>query len=383
MKLNYLNISLYSFSLNVLSLSSEVYNQRNHYITLHTPNTKAPKQHRLLCECELYQPSNYDNDPEMKAVMKDFDRQISQRFKEYDERMKTIRQKCREQCDKEIQKIILKDKLEKQMEQQLITLEAKIDTDDIPTCICEKSLADKVEKGCLRCGSVLGGGVMPGFGAIGGTALYALNTWKPAAIIAAKEAAEKLGIAAGKVAGDIKGMEIVLWGLKQFGVDKLFPEIFNPFVAKNIYTEVTNLSSSILGKYNAICTGLNNSTPHAACTKFQLGLGIHKKIGTIISPYGTPASTAIPNGLKGILGKATKTAEAEAANVRTTISSKILTKQTDAINTIFMSNQTAIIASIVAIVVIVLIMVTIYLILRYRRKKKMKKKLQYIKLLEE
>ncbi|KOB87712.1 hypothetical protein PFDG_03057, partial [Plasmodium falciparum Dd2] len=160
-----------------------IYNQRNHYMKPHTYTNRS------LCECELYAPSNYDNDPEMKAVMQGFDRQTSQRFEEYNERLLENKQKCKEQCEKDIQKIILKDKLEKQMEQQLTTLETKITTDDIPTCVCEKSLADKVEKGCLRCGGVLGGGVMPGFGAIGGTALYALNQLKPKALEVAIKAA--------------------------------------------------------------------------------------------------------------------------------------------------------------------------------------------------
>ncbi|ETW38862.1 hypothetical protein PFTANZ_00440, partial [Plasmodium falciparum Tanzania (2000708)] len=204
--------------------------------------------------------------------------------------------------------------------------------------------------------------------------------WKPAALLAATKYAMTQGAAAGKIAGEAKGMEIVIHGLKYFGVNKLFPDIFKNFVNTKPYTEVTNLSSSILGRYNATCMGVENIKAPTACTKFQLNLGIHLSETNI---YGTPAYNAIPNKLDLLLEKATQTAEAKAANVRTTISSKIITEETDVINTIYMSNQTAIIASIVAIVIIVLIMVIIYLILRYRRKKKMKKKLQYIKLLEE
>ncbi|ETW38786.1 hypothetical protein PFTANZ_00442 [Plasmodium falciparum Tanzania (2000708)] len=375
MKIHYINILLFALPLNILE---NIHKKPS--ITHHTP--KIPNT-RLLCECELYGPLNYDNDPQMKKVMEIFNKQTQQRFHEYDEHMKKKRQECKDRCDKEIQKIILKDKIEKDLNEKFSSLHTDIKSDAIPTCVCEKSLADKVEKGCLRCGSVLGGGVMPGFGAIGGTALYALNAWKPTAIIAAKEAAEKLGIAAGKIAGEAKGMEIVIFGLETFGVDKLFPEIFKNFVNTKPYTEVTNLSSSILENYRAICTGLNNSNPHAACSQFQIKLGIHKQIRNIISPYGTPDTIAIPNKLDLLLEKATKTAEAKAAQVSSETSSKILTEETDVINTIYMSNQTAIIASIIAILIIVLIMVIIYLILRYRRKKKMKKKLQYIKLLEE
>ncbi|SOV84075.1 rifin PIR protein, putative [Plasmodium reichenowi] len=145
MKVHYINILLFALSLNILLLSSQVYNQRNHKSSTprHTP--KIPTT-RLLCECELYAPANYDSDPQMKEVIENFNKQTQQRFEEYDERMKTTRQKCKEQCDKEIQKIILKDKLEKQMEEQLSTLETKIHTDDIPTCVCKKSVAEKTEK---------------------------------------------------------------------------------------------------------------------------------------------------------------------------------------------------------------------------------------------
>ncbi|ETW48419.1 hypothetical protein PFMALIP_03534 [Plasmodium falciparum MaliPS096_E11] len=81
------------------AMQSGVYNQRNHYIT-RTPKATT----RTLCECELYAPSNYDNDPEMKAVMQGFDRQTSQRFEEYNERLLENKQKCKDKCDKEIKK---------------------------------------------------------------------------------------------------------------------------------------------------------------------------------------------------------------------------------------------------------------------------------------
>ncbi|SOS81880.1 PIR protein, putative [Plasmodium sp.] len=80
------------------------------FITLHTPTTTS----RVLSECDLYMP-NYDKDPDMKSVRENFDRQTSERFEEYDERMITNRQKYKEQCDKDIQKIILKDKIDKSL----------------------------------------------------------------------------------------------------------------------------------------------------------------------------------------------------------------------------------------------------------------------------
>ncbi|ETW30217.1 hypothetical protein PFFCH_02333 [Plasmodium falciparum FCH/4] len=70
-----------------------VYNKRNHILTFHNQTTIS----RLLCECELYARTNYDSDPQMKEVMQQFEDRTSQRFHEYDERMKTTRQKYRYQ----------------------------------------------------------------------------------------------------------------------------------------------------------------------------------------------------------------------------------------------------------------------------------------------
>ncbi|ETW36559.1 hypothetical protein PFTANZ_02724 [Plasmodium falciparum Tanzania (2000708)] len=116
----------------------------------------------------------------MKEVMQDFDRQTSERFKQYDERMIKNRQKCKEQCDREMQKIILKDKIEKELTEKLSTLQTDISTDDIPTCVCEQSLADKTEKLCLKCGYGLGSniplvGLISGIGFYSGVLEYAVD----------------------------------------------------------------------------------------------------------------------------------------------------------------------------------------------------------------
>ncbi|KOB62792.1 hypothetical protein PFHG_04532 [Plasmodium falciparum HB3] len=338
MKVHYINILLFALPLNILVSSPH----KNPSITPHhSPNT------RLLCECDLYIP-NYDNDAQMKEVMENFNKQTQQRFHEYDERMKTTRQKCKDQFDKEIQKIILKDKLEKQMEQQLTTLETKIDTDDIPTCICEKSIADKVEKGCLKCAQNLGGIVVPSSGVLGGIGEFGLSVWKPAALAAVKEFAEKAGAAAGKAAGESKGVETIIGILEQYySIYELKGTPLKSFFATTHYTDISNIAT-------VIDTELNN--------------------------YCSLSSTG---AITKVVNKAKLTADTEAANVIKATSSKIIAKQTTAINTTYASYEITIIASIIAIVIIVLIMVIIYLILRYRRKKKMKKKLQYIKLLEE
>ncbi|SOV84087.1 rifin PIR protein, putative [Plasmodium reichenowi] len=335
MKVHYINILLFVFPLNILA-----YNNKNKQtITLQTP--KIPIA-RLLCECELYVPANYDNDPQMKEVMENFNKQTQQRFHEYDERMKTTRQKCKEKCDKEIQKIILKDKLEKQMEQQLTTLETKISTDDIPTCVCEKSIADKVEKGCLMCGTTMGG-VTPGYCLVSGLWYAAWTNYVPIAV-------EKAAIDA--------GMEVVIRSLKTLGVKKIPDVIFEGISSIDDFSKVTNFAGIIRTELEASCGAPSSSTPICSIVK-------NGRTG------GPTVQNAVSTALNQIAGKAdqaAKTAEGiEAANYASTTSSL----------------TTGISASIFAIEVIVLIMVIIYLILRYRRKKKMKKKLQYIKLLEE
>ncbi|CDO61553.1 rifin [Plasmodium reichenowi] len=367
MKVHFINILLFALPLNIL-----LYNQRNHKSTTprHTPIT------RLLCECELYAPANYDNDLEMKSVMQQFEDRTSQRFHEYDNRIKTTRQKCKERCDKEIQKIILKDKLEKELMDKFATLDTDIQSDAIPTCVCEKSVADKVEKGCLRCTQNLGGIVAPSSGVLAGIAEAALSVWKPAALKAAARYAMKEGAAQGLASGIQAGKEAVIGAFKLLDIEKLSIGPLDSFFTEGYYINITKLTDVIFKQRSAMC-GVGESTlGEAMCTKINTNLGT-------IGPYALPDQYAIPKVLKGIVGGAQKTADYVTETTTESVTAELTTKNTNLINTICGTWDTAITASIIAIVVIVLIMVIIYLILRYRRKKKMKKKLQYIKLLEE
>ncbi|SOV21821.1 rifin PIR protein, putative [Plasmodium sp. DRC-Itaito] len=141
MKVHYINILLLKFLLNIL----------NHKI----PIPHKPKTHKILCEYDIYT-SIYDNEPEMKSLMENFDRQTSKHFKEYDKRMQQNRMKCTEQCDKDIQNLILKDKIEKELTEKFSMLNTYVDSDAISTCMCEKSVADKTDKICLNCGKNMG-----------------------------------------------------------------------------------------------------------------------------------------------------------------------------------------------------------------------------------
>ncbi|SPJ11210.1 rifin PIR protein,putative [Plasmodium sp. DRC-Itaito] len=374
MKAHYINILLFALPLNIL-----VYNQMNRKSTTHhTP--KIPST-RSLCECELYAPASYDNDPQMKEVMENFDRQTSQRFKEYDDRMKEKRQKHKDKCDKEIQKIILKDKLEKQMAEKFATLDTDIQNDAIPTCICEKSMADKVEKGCLRCAQNLGGIVVPSAGVIGEIAALAVYGWKTTAIDVATQAAIAEGLAAGKIAGEAKGMEIVTFFLEKLGVKALIPEISEKISNTGHYSNITNFAEYIFKQKSATCTVTSDSSIDSMCLNFDFNFGIRHRVTR--SFIGSPDSTPIKTVLNRLVGDAKKTADAVAESTTNEVTEAAIETSKKAIEAASTPLYSSITYSVIAIIIIVLIMVIIYLILRRRRKKKMKKKLQYIKLLEE
>ncbi|SOV80418.1 rifin PIR protein, putative [Plasmodium reichenowi] len=371
MKVHYINILLFALPLNIL-----VNTHKKPFITPH--HTQDIPTIRSLCECELYAPANYDNDPQMKKVMENFNKQTQERFHEYDERMKTTRQKCKEQCDKEIQKIILKDKLEKELTEKFTTLHTDIQSDAIPTCICEKSLADKMEKGCLRCGYGLGT-VVPTVGLIGSVAVNVLKTAKIAA--ATQEAIAK-GAAEGLAAGNAHGMNIVIKYLEQFSVKDLLPEIFKEISNIDHFAKVTNFAQSIFTQKLQVCSASASSKGNRAmCETFDFSFGLRSaKTG---DPIGAPGENPIPKVLNNLVEQAEQAA-AEVTKTATKEATKAaIDTSTKAIDAAGYNLYSSIGYSVLAILIIVLIMVIIYLILRYRRKKKMKKKLQYIKLLEE
>ncbi|CDO61532.1 rifin [Plasmodium reichenowi] len=375
MKVHYINILLFALPFNI----SE-HNQRNHKSTKSHTQTK-----RSLCECELYAPVNYDSDAEMKRVMQQFEGRTSQRFHEYDERMVEKRKRCKDKCDKEIQKIILKDKLEKQMAQQLTTLETKIDTYDIPTCVCEKSMADKVEKECLRCGYGLGT-VAPTVGLIGSVAV---NVWKTTKIAAATQEAIAKGALAGEAARIPAAIKAVIEGIKStFGVSTLGDMKLSSYITPNTYTQVTNITAAVYEQYLDKCvprllggfpsfSGVNLQSPVCKSVLYS------SLPGSGVQGQGVKATNIIGAKVEGIVSGAEQAAKAEATQVAAAEKAAVLDTSKKSIEAASTHLYTTISYSITAILIIVLIMVIIYLILRYRRKKKMKKKLQYIKLLEE
>ncbi|CDO63772.1 rifin [Plasmodium reichenowi] len=306
MKLHCSKILLFCLPLNILEHIKNI-----PYITTHhTATTKS----RVLSECDI-QSSNYNNDEEIKSVKEIFNRQTSQRFEEYEERMKDKRKKRKEERDKNIQQIIDKDKM-------------------------EKSLAEKIEKGCLRCGCALGGGVLPVWGLVSGL-WYA--TWSK---YVTKMAIHK---------GIQKGIATVVSELQE--LTKSFNSIdinIIGMINAETYHCPHALTISIYGAKQNACVGKIPETAEV-CTK--------------VGERGNPlwfTSDILEATEKGIA--AAKDAEKAAIATEHAKSTYLFS---------------AIGYSVLAILIIVLVMIIIYLVLRYRRKRKMNKKAQYTKLLNQ
>ncbi|SOS79057.1 PIR protein, putative [Plasmodium sp. gorilla clade G1] len=348
MKLHYYKILLFSLPLNILEHNNKP------YITLHTSTTTS----RVVSECDLYM-AKYDNDEDMKSVKENFDRQTSRRFEEYEEHMSEKRQKCKEQCDKDIQKIILKDKM-------------------------NKSLAEKVEKGCLKCGCGLGG-VAASIGLIGGVTV---NELKKAALLSATQAAMVDGEAVGAAAGIKEGIKVLLNGLNtDFGLQAIGDKVLGLVFDGTNYNNVSNITTAISTKYHGSCMPLAHasgsfSVPSSDGTFCSLVLQKISGEGTY-SRIAVSTNAVIKKYVDSIVSQAESTAKTFGKRAINETTTALTAQYADAVNATYASSQIAIIASVVAILVIVLVMIIIYLILRYRRKKKVNKKQQYTKLLNQ
>ncbi|SOV83710.1 PIR protein [Plasmodium reichenowi] len=343
MKLHYTKIILFSIPLNILVSSSYVHNKNKLYITPHHTPRYTP---RVLSEGDI-QSSNYDNDAEMKSVKENFHRQTSQRFEEYEERMKDKRQKRKEERDKNIQKIIEKDKM-------------------------EKSLADKVEKGCLWCGCGLGG-VAASVGIFGTVAVKELA--KTATAAAAKEAGTA-AMADATAKGVAAGKEVVIAGLEDIGVSTLNDKQLVSYFATTDYNSASLIFKAINSEYQpSQCAFTPSGTRQAFCN------WVNEKSGTVLNvKRGVVSDTElVQTHVSELVAKAT----AHAGEVTKAATEDAIKISTDAVEYTYGTCQTAIIASVVALLIIVLVMIIIYLVLRYRRKKKMNKKAEYTKLLNQ
>ncbi|SPJ08678.1 rifin PIR protein,putative [Plasmodium sp. DRC-Itaito] len=315
MKLHYFKILLLFLPLNILVTSYHEHTKNKPSIT---PHHTATTISRLLSECDI-QSSNYNNDEDIKSVKEIFERQTTQRFQEYEERMKGKRQKRKEQRDKNIQKIIEKYRM-------------------------EKSLSEKIERGCLRCGCALGGGVLPVWGLVSGL-------WYAALSQHVTKGAIQEGIK--------KGLQV--------GIDEI--------------TKIVRTTRNINNIPEITVTDMLSSE------KFSNGVDLFdmfEHISTMSKKFKEPIYDQFWIQIEGMV-------KDESIDMFYKENSTHIAAVTDAFekckaaefasHTSLLSNT--IIASVVTILLIVLVMIIIYLILRYRRKKKMKKKAQYTKLLKE
>ncbi|SPJ08445.1 rifin PIR protein, putative [Plasmodium sp. DRC-Itaito] len=318
MKLHCSKILLLFLPLNILVTSYQAHNTNKPYITPHHTQTN-----RSLCECDT-QSSNYDKDTGMKSVMQQFVDRTSQRLREYDERVKDKRQKHKEQRDKNIQKIIEEDKR-------------------------EKSLSEKIERGCLRCGCGLGG-VAASVGVFGGLGVY--GSEMAATAVAAKAAgiAEGLKVGLDKVIAIAKGF----FGCSESDIPAI--DVLETLTTGKFTDEVT-----LRGIFECISNNIKRQLYAKKYEKFFLAVdnAAKTKPTDFNQWYGTPikaVADAVTKGEADVIA----TAHAEYAHLYSAIGYSVL-----------------------AILIIVLVMIIIYLVLHYRRKKKMNKKAQYTKLLNQ
>ncbi|SOV74869.1 rifin PIR protein, putative [Plasmodium reichenowi] len=313
MKVHYINILFFAFPLNILEHSKNKPSITPQHTTRYTS--------RVLSEKDI-RSTNSDNDPQMKRVKQQYDNRTSQRLLEYHERMKDKRQKRKEERDKNIQKIIEKDKR-------------------------EKSLAEKVEKGCLRCGCALGGGVLPVWGLVSGLWFATLSQY-----------ATKTAIEAGIKAGLKEGLENVMKIAKLSLADHTGAPIPTVEMLQPLAASISGDNITLHGIFECINSNIE-------------GLG---KAGNY-ELFSTTVKRMVEKTFPVFNSEYKQQATAVASAVEETKAAEFAAK------TGLLSNT--IIASVVTIIIIVLIMVIIYLVLRYRRKKKMNKKAQYTKLLNQ
>ncbi|EUR54559.1 hypothetical protein PFBG_06068 [Plasmodium falciparum 7G8] len=162
-----------------------------------------------------------------------------------------MKKECKDQCHKEIQKLVLKDKIEKELTEKLAALYRDIFTEDIPTCICEKSLSGKVEKTCFKCGGILGGGLEPTVGLLG---TVAVNQLTKTATVASIEFATQEGIKAG-----IKAVVHNLINVLHFF--DVTRDIWLTLINSKNYNTVSGLTTSAKTAKEAVGTTCLRNTP--------------------------------------------------------------------------------------------------------------------------
>ncbi|CDO61577.1 rifin [Plasmodium reichenowi] len=320
MKLHYSKILLIALPLNILKPNKN----KPSIIRRHT------QTNRSLCACDT-QSSIYEKDAEMKSVKEQFDDRTSQRFEEYEERMKDKREKRKEERDKNIQKLIEKDKM-------------------------DKSLAEKVEKGCLKCGCALGG-VAASVGLFGGLGIYG---WEISATAMAA-----------KAAGDAAGVQALIKGLEDgFVIQNIYNTPLKEFITTKNYFNADLIADGVELKYKSCLAG------SSACEN-DLLFSSYKINGE------AEGALKVVEYAKRIVREAVEKASKETLRITASRTAQVQADELAEVAATSYYSYSAIGYSVLVILIIVLVMIIIYLVLRYRRKKKMNKKAQYTKLLNQ
>ncbi|SOV80443.1 rifin PIR protein, putative [Plasmodium reichenowi] len=314
MKLNYSKILLFFILLNILVTLYQVNTHRKPHTTpRYTPRYTS----RILSECDV-QSSIYDKNADIQSVKEQFDDRTSQRFEEYEERMKVKRQKRKEQRDKNIQKIIHKDKM-------------------------EKNLAEKIEIGCLRCGCALGG-VAASVGVFGGLGIYGS---KNTAIAAAKAEAMVEGLAAGEAARIQTVKSAVIAGItEKFGVSIQGVHRFESLFTAENYRNATKIALAINSEYDpsSCLFGTSRADPSNTICPWVMEnfVSVQKIPGNQDSIY-----KSIEVAIENIVSDEEPIAETAAQQA----TNEVIQKSIDAVEFAYSGCQTAIIASVVTILI--------------------------------
>ncbi|KOB63548.1 hypothetical protein PFHG_05282 [Plasmodium falciparum HB3] len=206
----------------------------------------------------------------------------------------------------------------------------------------------------MKCTQNLGGIVAPSSGVLGGIAEGALIVWKDAEIVAAIAAAKEAGMAAGIKAGEAAGATRLIELIQStFKIKNIAGEALGSFINPENYTSVSIITEALSNDYLDICirslpgslrdVGVRYNSSSPICTFVEVGM-VAKNAGTGGSP-----KNFIETYVQSFVSQAETTAEMAVQKVTKDATTTLTAQKTGAINTIFMSKQTAIIASVVAI----------------------------------
>ncbi|CDO62017.1 rifin, partial [Plasmodium reichenowi] len=217
-------------------------------------------------------------------------------------------------------------------------------------------LAEKIEKGCLKCGCALGG-VAASVGLFGGLGTYG---WKSAAIATAA-----------KAEGDAAGVNTLIYKLKfELGISNLCDISLKNAITTETYFNEDLIADSIKVFYESLSQSELTSKGYIKFMHFK-------------TMQGDQGTLELVKETKTFVREAVKEANMVTTKVTETQTATVQAGELEKITATSYSSYSAIGYSVLVILIIVLIMIIIYLVLRYRRKKKMNKKSQYTKLLNE